>query len=178
MKTAGVAAASFLTRLSAGWIRCSRSSKESFPSTGTAISPSRTNCCGGQPAKDLDQLGEVPRERLPRLRLELTPNLRRERRGSESRPTWARIASPCRPASPRPTRASIGGNGGAIGKRQKKASSANRPVRERSGCQRSPRRRTRAGTLSIRKSSIEIPFSTSFQVTGTETVARGVGRTE
>src|SRR5439155_12440974 len=55
------------------------------------------------------------------------------------------------------------------------------PVRARfasSGAHRSPRRRTRAGRLSMRKSSIAIPCSTSAQVTGVETAARGVGRTE
>src|SRR5262249_8469061 len=53
-----------------------------------------------------------------------------------------------------------------------------RPRRSRSGAQRSPRRRTRAGTLSGRKSSVRTPSSISRQLTGVETHARGLGRTE
>ena len=53
-----------------------------------------------------------------------------------------------------------------------------RPFSSRRGFQRSPSFLTRAGTLSTRKSSIATPFSISFQVTGVETDARGLGRTE
>lgn len=61
---------------------------------------------------------------------------------------------------------------------QKNFSSRNRPRAKSNGFQRSPSFSRRAGTLSMRKSSISIPLSISFQVTGVETVARGVGRTE
>src|SRR5207248_3401037 len=44
------------------------------------------------------------------------------------------------------------------------------------GFQRSPSFSTRATMLSMRKSSILIPPSTSSQVTGAETLATGVGR--
>ena len=46
------------------------------------------------------------------------------------------------------------------------------------GFQRSPRSAMRARTLSTRKSSMAKPRSTSSHVTGVETVASGVGRTE
>src|SRR5687767_5922937 len=55
---------------------------------------------------------------------------------------------------------------------------SNRPRLSLSGPQRSPRRLTRAGTLSMRKSSIAIPFSISFHETGVDTGARGRGRGE
>src|SRR5262245_9894655 len=55
---------------------------------------------------------------------------------------------------------------------------SNRPRDESKGFQRSPTRATRAGTFRIVKSSRRIPRSTSFQVTGVDTVASGRGRTE
>ena len=61
---------------------------------------------------------------------------------------------------------------------QLKRCRSTRPFAASSGAHRSPSRRTRAGTLSMRKSSITTPRSTSAQVTGVDTAARGVGRTE
>src|SRR5215471_9060233 len=52
------------------------------------------------------------------------------------------------------------------------------PVRASNGFQRSPTLRTRAGTLSMRKSSIRKPRSISRHVTGVDTGARCLGRTE
>src|SRR5438105_1123601 len=46
------------------------------------------------------------------------------------------------------------------------------------GRHRSPNSRTRAGTVSMRKSSMRKRRSTSSQVTGVDTVASFVGRTE
>src|SRR5262249_31126390 len=53
-----------------------------------------------------------------------------------------------------------------------------RPRCRTSARQRSPRRVTRAGTVSIRWSSTRTPRSTSSQVSGVDTAARGCGRTE
>ena len=61
---------------------------------------------------------------------------------------------------------------------QKNFSNGNLPLGERRGFQRSPSFAKRAGALSTRKSSMATPFSISSQVTGVETVARGLGRTE
>src|SRR5262249_15520150 len=52
------------------------------------------------------------------------------------------------------------------------------PVLRSSGVNRSPVFLNRARTLSRRKSSIRTPLSTSFQVMGVDTQARGCGRTE
>lgn len=53
-----------------------------------------------------------------------------------------------------------------------------RPLLVSSGFQRSPTFLMRWRTVSIVKSSMRIPFSISFHVTGVETVASGLGRTE
>src|SRR5947207_11957952 len=53
-----------------------------------------------------------------------------------------------------------------------------RPRAARSGFQRSPIFATRDGTLRIVKSSMRTPRSTSRHVTGAETLASGLGRTE
>ena len=58
------------------------------------------------------------------------------------------------------------------------SSSRNRPRLERSGFHRSPSFRTRAGTFSSRKSSMWNPRSTSSQLTGVDTPANSLGRTE
>ena len=55
---------------------------------------------------------------------------------------------------------------------------SNRPRAARSGFHRSPAFSIRARTLSRRKSSIATPFSTSAQVSGVDTEAVAVGRTE
>src|SRR5262245_12232038 len=130
----------------------------------------------GQAPKHFDQLRKVSRERLPRLRLEIDRIVVAKDEAAKSVPLGLILPAPAirhlfdRLGLHRRKRR-------RDRKSQMNASSANRPVPERRGCQRSPSLRTRAGTLSIRKSSIETPFSTSFQVTGVETVARGVGRT-
>jgi len=54
----------------------------------------------------------------------------------------------------------------------------NRPRAASSGFQRSPSFATRAGTFLTVKSSMRMPRSTSFHVTGVETVASGQGRGE
>jgi hypothetical protein len=51
-----------------------------------------------------------------------------------------------------------------------------RPPFASSGSQRSPTSRSRAGTFAMWKSSMRTPRSSSSQVTGVDTVARGVGR--
>src|SRR5262249_39921655 len=61
---------------------------------------------------------------------------------------------------------------------QSKRARSKRPSEARSGAHRSPRRLMRAGTLSSRKSSIATPRSISCHVTGVDTAARGLGRTE
>src|SRR5579864_5382967 len=53
-----------------------------------------------------------------------------------------------------------------------------RPRADSSGFHKSPIFSSRRGTLRIVKSSMRIPRSTSFQVTGVETVAAGLGLTE
>jgi len=53
-----------------------------------------------------------------------------------------------------------------------------RPSAASSGAHRSPRRRTRAGTLSMRKSAMTAPRSSSRQVMGVDTLAAAVGLTE
>src|SRR4030095_12196077 len=57
-------------------------------------------------------------------------------------------------------------------------SKENRPRFFSKGAQRSPSLATRAGIFRIVKSSIRTPRSTSRHVTGVETVAFGLGRTE
>lgn len=53
-----------------------------------------------------------------------------------------------------------------------------RPRGRSSGFQRSPSVATRAGTLRVVKSSMRMPRWTSCHVTGVDTVASGLGRTE
>jgi hypothetical protein len=55
---------------------------------------------------------------------------------------------------------------------------SNRSLLASNGAQRSPTFFTRAGTVSIRKSSVATPRSSSRHLTGVDTVARGRGRTE
>ena len=55
---------------------------------------------------------------------------------------------------------------------------SNRPRSTSSGFHRSPSFATRAGTFSTVKFSMRIPRSTSFHVTGVDTVASGRGRGE
>ena len=50
-----------------------------------------------------------------------------------------------------------------------------RPRRAITGAQRSPTRAIRSGALSMRKSSVSAPLSSSVQVTGIDTGARGRG---
>ena len=101
------------------------------------------------------------------------PCRRRGTRGSGSRPTWARTATRGRRAASAALSASIGaiGEARAAGSQQPPPAGTGRAAAS-SGFHRSPSLRTRAGTLSIRKSSISKPRSTSCQVTGVETVAR------
>ena len=62
MKIAGISAASFLTRLSAGWSRICIESKSSTPSRAITISPSRAEW-GRQQLAEGRELGEVPQQR-------------------------------------------------------------------------------------------------------------------
>src|SRR4030095_4649240 len=71
-----------------------------------------------------------------------------------------------RPGLPRSTR------------REARAVKSKRALGALRGAQRSPSSAMRAGTLSMRKSSISKPRATSAQVTGVDTGARGRGRTE
>src|SRR5436309_3886282 len=63
ISSAGVSAASFRTRLCAGWIRLSRSSNENVRFCGTTISPSRTNLLAFQTERRLNQVGKIARQR-------------------------------------------------------------------------------------------------------------------
>src|SRR5437867_2123395 len=57
-------------------------------------------------------------------------------------------------------------------------SRSKRPRFANNGAHKSPIAFTRAGTLSMRKSSVVAPCSSSFQVRGADTVALGLGRGE
>src|SRR6185437_3200963 len=63
-------------------------------------------------------------------------------------------------------------------KSHRNSCSFTRPRAERRGFHKSPSSATRSGTVSIRNASRSTPRSTSSQLTGVDTVARGVGRTE
>src|SRR5581483_6731848 len=67
-------------------------------------------------------------------------------------------------------------DGGLLGARR--SCSFHRPREASIGFHRSPRRLRRSGTLAMRKSSISTPSATSSHVTGVDTVASGLGRTE
>src|SRR6185437_142643 len=63
-------------------------------------------------------------------------------------------------------------------KSHRRSCSFTRPRAASSGAHRSRSSATRSGTVSIRNASRSTPRSTSSQLTGVDTVARGVGRTE
>src|SRR6185437_4826836 len=63
-------------------------------------------------------------------------------------------------------------------KRHRNFFSCTRPRAASNGAHKSPSSATRSGTVSIRNASRSTPCSTSSQLTGVDTVARGVGRTE
>src|ERR1700722_841951 len=67
MKRHGVSSLNFLIRLAAGWIRIRRLSKESVPSSGITISPSRTNCLAGSSASADASSGKYLVSGLPAL---------------------------------------------------------------------------------------------------------------
>ena len=112
---------------------------------------------GARGRRAFDDVREVALERLAGLRLDPHPCRRPGRRGSGSRPTWARTASPPRQGARRPTRPPSARRGSAIGRLTAPPPAGTVRARASSGFQRSPRFRTRAGTLSIRKSSISTP---------------------
>ena len=108
MSSAGVSADSLRTRLSAGCSRSCSASNDSASPTGMISSPSRRKRFSSVRAKHFDHFGEVAGERLARLRGQRRLRRRRAEQGSESRPTWAHIASRRPSGSSAASSASIG----------------------------------------------------------------------
>ena len=149
-------------------MRSSSSSNESSPSFGTTISPSRTKRLARTFSSIVDELGEVARERLPRLGHQV--DLRAVAEGDAAEAVPLGLVLPRRPDrqlvdEPRLHRRVAARQG----KRHSTRSRRNRPRVASSGFQRSPSFFTRAGTLPMWKSSIATPRSISFHVTGVET---------
>jgi hypothetical protein len=132
---------------------------------------------GGEAPEGLDHLGEVARERLAGLRLEVDGRPIAEGDAPESVPLG--LVLPARARGQGLDQVRLHGRHGR-GEREahRYFSSRTRPRARSRGAQRSPRRWTRARTLSMRKSSRWMPFSISRHVTGVDTDARGRGRTE
>ena len=124
-----------------------------------------------------DDFGEIAGERLAGLRLQLNGVAVLERKAAKAIPL--RLVLPDRALGDLVDEKRLHRRVGRLEwQGQKNFSSRKRPRVSSSGFQRSPRFVRRAGTLSIRKSSIATPFSISSQVTGVETVVFGLGRTE
>src|SRR5688500_8775812 len=128
-------------------------------------------------AHDLDDVGEIARERLSRLRNEIDAISITKHEAAESIPF--RLVLPLTSRRKLVDEKRLHGRVRA-GQREGHNSfrRSNRPRVSLSGLQRSPMPLTRAGTLSMRKSSIASPFSISFHETGVDTGARGLGRGE
>jgi hypothetical protein len=89
---------------------CSRScyaSKDRSSPTGIASSASRTNALGLNPRNSRTIAGKWRVSGFPDFARK-SPDRRHVRSGSETRPTWARTASPARPADRRRAAPSIG----------------------------------------------------------------------
>src|SRR5438477_11425650 len=134
-------------------------------------------------AKRLDQLGEVARQRLPRLRLQLHVVAVAKDHGAETVPL--RLELPPVTGRDAVDALRLHRRKGRL-QRQRHfaffvpASNTLRKLKRFfpaiTGFHRSPSFLSRGRTLSMRKSSMRTPRSTSSHVTGTETLATGVGR--
>ena len=129
-------------------------------------------CLHGE--KRLDQLGEVARERLSCLGHQVDLVAIAEGEAAEAVPL--RLVLPFAAGGKLVDELRLHGRvGPRDGKCHSTRSSLNRPRAASKGFHRSPSFLSRAGTLSMRKSSIFTPFSTSHQVSGVETEALGFG---
>ena len=131
---------------------------------------------GAEAGEHLLHVGEITRERLARLGLEPDGIAVAEGEAAEAVPF--RLEEPVRTSGELVGRLRLHRFEGKAEREAHSFSRSNRPRFCSSGFQRSPILATRAGTLSRRKSATSKPFSISSQVTGVETAASGLGRTE